>query len=64
MSARDGLSALLTEGGGGALVVGADGAIRGVATIDALGRLLSGSEEPAAKAAPAPEAEAAPEADG
>jgi osmoprotectant transport system ATP-binding protein len=46
MSARDALSALLTDGGGGALVVEAGGAIRGIATIDELGRLLSDATPP------------------
>jgi osmoprotectant transport system ATP-binding protein len=41
MTARDALSALLTDGGGGALVVEESGEIRGIATIDTLGRLLT-----------------------
>jgi osmoprotectant transport system ATP-binding protein len=52
MSARDALSALLTDGGGGALVVDGD-RIRGVATIETLGHLLSAAS-PAVPAAPAP----------
>jgi osmoprotectant transport system ATP-binding protein len=55
MSARDALSALLTDGGGGALVVEEDGGIRGIATIDELGRLLTSSSTPAPETAvPAP----------
>jgi osmoprotectant transport system ATP-binding protein len=53
MTARDALSALLTDGGGGALVVEAGGAIRGIATIDALGQLLTGATAPQ-QAVPAP----------
>jgi osmoprotectant transport system ATP-binding protein len=42
MTARDALSALLTDGAvAGALVVDADGAVRGIATIETLGGLLS-----------------------
>jgi osmoprotectant transport system ATP-binding protein len=42
MTARDALSALLTDGAvEGALVVDAGGAVRGIATIETLGRLLS-----------------------
>jgi osmoprotectant transport system ATP-binding protein len=42
MTARDALSALLTEGSGdGALVVDAGGAVRGIATIEVLGQVLS-----------------------
>ncbi|MEA2149430.1 MAG: osmoprotectant transport system ATP-binding protein [Solirubrobacteraceae bacterium] len=59
MSARDALSALLTDGGDGALVVEQDGAVRGIATIDALGRLLSGARtsQPATGAGAASAAE-------
>jgi hypothetical protein len=53
MSARDALSALLTDGGGGALVVEDGDRIRGVATIETLGQLLSAAS-PAAPAPPAP----------
>jgi osmoprotectant transport system ATP-binding protein len=55
MTARDALSALLTDGGGGALVVAEGGTVRGIATIDALGRLLSDATppQPAPAAAPA-----------
>jgi osmoprotectant transport system ATP-binding protein len=52
MSARDALSALLTDGGDGALVVEQDGAIRGVATIQTLGQLLSEARPPAHPTAP------------
>jgi osmoprotectant transport system ATP-binding protein len=42
MTARDALSALLTDGAvDGALVVDDSGAVRGIATIETLGRLLS-----------------------
>jgi osmoprotectant transport system ATP-binding protein len=64
MTARDALSALLTDGGGGALVVEDDGKIRGIATIDALGRLLTNGSAPAPEpAAAAPAAPAAAEED-
>jgi osmoprotectant transport system ATP-binding protein len=46
MTARDALSALLTDGGAGALVVEQDGSIRGIATIDALGGLLKNAKTP------------------
>jgi osmoprotectant transport system ATP-binding protein len=55
MSARDALSALLTDGGDGALVVKRDGAVRGIATIEALGGLLRNARPP--EPAPVPEAE-------
>jgi osmoprotectant transport system ATP-binding protein len=55
MSARDALSALLTDGGGGALVVEQDGSVRGVATIETLARLLSDARpDPAAASAEDP----------
>jgi osmoprotectant transport system ATP-binding protein len=54
MSARDALSALLTDGGGGALVVTEGGSVRGIATIDALGRLLSDATPPRPSAAATP----------
>jgi len=51
MSARDALSALLTDGGAGALVVEEGGAIRGIATIETLGDLLTNAAT-VAQAAP------------
>jgi osmoprotectant transport system ATP-binding protein len=46
MTARDAVSALLTDGGGGALVVGDGGAVRGIATIETLGGLLTNATPP------------------
>ncbi|MEA2219229.1 MAG: osmoprotectant transport system ATP-binding protein [Solirubrobacteraceae bacterium] len=58
MSARDALSVLLTAGGGDALVVGDSERVLGIASVAALGGLLSGArvaaadvEEPAASGA-------------
>ncbi len=57
MSARDALSALLSDGGDGALVVEADGSICGIATIGALGQLLTGPRPVQAAPAAASDAE-------
>jgi osmoprotectant transport system ATP-binding protein len=54
MSARDALSALLTDGGDGALVLQQDGEVHGIATIAVLGGLLSEGRPPAPAPAPAP----------
>jgi osmoprotectant transport system ATP-binding protein len=54
MSARDALSALLTDGGDGALVVAQGGEIQGIATIAVLGGLLSDARPPAPASEPAP----------
>ncbi len=47
MSARDALSALLTDGGSDALVVAEDGTALGVASIAVLGRVLADTQGPA-----------------